>query len=134
VLTWVDEDGKRRYYDGATVREATLHAVGDAEGRIGTGALVAFADRLSGYNLLTGSYSPLGQGNDLYLTLDARYNYIAYQALGGRKGAVGVYNYKTGEILCMVSAPSFDPANPPDIQDGDERYDGVYLNRFLSGT
>ena len=134
VLTWVDEDGKRRYYDGATVRDATLHAVGDAEGRIGTGALVAFADRLSGYNLLTGSYSPLGQGNDLYLTLDARYNYIAYQALGGRKGAVGVYNYKTGEILCMVSAPSFDPANPPDIQEGDERYDGVYLNRFLSGT
>ena len=134
VLTWVDEDGKRRYYDGATVREATLHAVGDAEGRIGTGALVAFADKLSGYNLLTGSYSPLGQGNDLYLTLDARYNYIAYQALNGRKGAVGVYNYKTGEILCMVSAPSFDPANPPDIQEGDERYEGVYVNRFLSST
>ena len=134
VLTWVDEDGKRRYYDGATVREATLHAVGDAEGRIGTGALVAFADRLSGYNLLTGSYSPLGQGNDLYLTLDARYNYIAYQALGGRKGAVGVYNYKTGEILCMVSTPTFDPADPPDIQEGDERYEGVYVNRFLSST
>lgn len=32
--------------------------MGDAEGRIGTGALVAFADKLSGYNLLTGSYSP----------------------------------------------------------------------------
>ena len=134
VLTWVDESGARRWYDSATVRAATLHAVGDAQGRIGTGALVAFADRLSGYNLLTGSYSPLGQGNDLYLTIDARYNYIAYQALNGRKGAVGVYNYKTGEVVCMVSAPSFDPANPPDIQDGDERYDGVYLNRFLSGT
>ena len=34
----------------------------------------------------------------------------------------------------MVSAPTFDPANPPVIEDGDERYDGVYLNRFLSGT
>ena len=134
VLTWVDESGRRQWYDSATVRTATLHAVGDAEGRIGTGALVAFADRLSGYNLLTGSYSPLGRGNDLYLTLDARYNYIAYQALNGRKGTVGVYNYKTGEILCMVSAPAFDPANPPDIQDGDARYEGVYLNRFLSGT
>ena len=32
-------------------------------------------DQLSGYNLLTGAYSPLGAGNDLYLTLDARYNY-----------------------------------------------------------
>ena len=134
VLTWVDESGRRQWYDSATVRTATLHAVGDAQGRIGTGALVAFADRLSGYNLLTGSYSPLGRGNDLYLTLDARYNYIAYQALNGRKGAVGVYNYKTGEVVCMVSTPAFDPANPPDIQDGDERYDGVYLNRFLSGT
>lgn len=134
VLSWVDEAGNRRYYDNATVREATLHAVGDPSGNIGTGALVAFADKLSGYNLLTGAYSPLGEGNDLYLTLDARYNYIAYQALGGKKGTVGVYNYKTGEIVCMVSSPSFDPANPPVIEEGDERYDGVYLNRFLSGT
>ena len=134
VLSWADENGERRYYDGATVRKATLHAVGDPAGNIGTGALVAFAGKLSGYNLLTGAYSPMGEGNDLYLTLDARYNYIAYEALGGRKGAVGVYNYKTGEVLCMVSAPTFDPLDPPDIQEGDERYEGVYLNRFLSGS
>ena len=134
VLTWVEEDGTRRYYDGATVRKATLHAVGDAEGRIGTGALVAFADKLSGYNLLTGSYSPLGRGSDLYLTIDARYNYIAYQALNGRKGAVGVYNYKTGEVLCMVSSPTFDPLYPPEDAEDNPAYEGVYLNRLLSGT
>ena len=134
VLSWADEDGSRRYYDGETVRKATLHAVGDAEGKIGTGALVAFADQLSGYNLITGAYSLQGTGNDLYLTLDARYNYIAYNALNGRKGAVGVYNYETGEILCMVSTPTFYPANPPVIEEGDEQYDGVYINRFLSGT
>ena len=134
VLSWVEEDGTRRYYDGATVRKATLHAVGDAEGRIGTGALVAFADKLSGYNLLTGAYSPLGRGNDLYLTIDARYNYIAYNALGGRKGAVGVYNYKTGEVLCMVSSPTFDPLYPPEDAEDNPAYEGVYLNRLLSGT
>ena len=134
VLTWVEEDGTRRYYDGATVRKATLHAVGDAQGRIGTGALVAFADKLSGYNLLTGAYSPLGRGNDLYLTIDARYNYIAYNALGGRKGAVGVYNYKTGEVLCMVSSPTFDPLYPPEDAEDNPAYEGVYLNRLLSGT
>ena len=134
VLSWVDESGNRTYYANATVRAATLHAVGDASGNIGTGALVAFADKLSGYNPFTGAYTPGGEGNDLYLTLDARYNYIAYSALNGRKGAVGVYNYKTGEVLCMVSAPSFDPLNPTDIQEGDEKWDGVYLNRFLSGT
>ena len=49
------------------------------------------------------------RGNDLYLTIDARYNYTAYEALGGKSGTVAVYNYETGEILCMVSAPSYDP-------------------------
>ena len=48
VLSWTEEDGTRRWYDNATVRKATLHAVGDAQGNIGTGALVAFADQLSG--------------------------------------------------------------------------------------
>ena len=33
----------------------------------------------------------------------------------------------------MVSAPAFDPADPPDIQDGDPAYEGVYVNRALSG-
>ena len=87
VLSWVDESGQRCYYSNATVRKATLHAVGDPNGAIGTGALVAFADQLSGYNLLTGADNPFGQGNDLYLTLDARLNYIAYQALNGPQGS-----------------------------------------------
>ena len=134
VLSWVDEDGTRQYYANATVRKATLHAVGDLSGSIGTSALVAFAHKLSGYNFLTGAANPFGQGNDLYLTLDARLNYIAYEALKGHKGAVGVYNYKTGEILCMVSAPAFDPADPPKIQEGDEWYEGAYVNRFLSSS
>lgn len=134
VLSWADDEGNRHYYENATVRKATLHAVGDAQGKIGTGALTAFASQLSGYNLFTGAYSPLGNGNDLYLTLDARLNYIALQALGGRKGAVGVYNYETGEILCMVSSPTYDPLDPPEDVEDNPAYEGVYLNRFLSGT
>ena len=42
------QDGKRTYYDNETVRKATLHAVGDLQGKIGTGALNAFADKLTG--------------------------------------------------------------------------------------
>lgn len=134
ILTQVDGDGRRSYYDSSTVRRATLHVVGDPAGNIGTGALSAFADKLSGYNLVTGAYSPLGSGNTLTLTIDAHYNYVAYNALDGRRGAVGVYNYKTGEVLCMLSNPSFDPLDPPTIEPGDERWEGVYLNRFLSST
>lgn len=130
VLTEV-KDGERVYYPDATVRRATVHAVGDGSGYIGTGALTAFADRLSGYNLITGGYSPLGSGRNLTLTLDAYLNVTAYNAMDGRQGTVGVYNYKTGDILCMVSTPSFDPENPPNASSAE---DGVYLNRFLSSA
>lgn len=130
VLTEV-KDGERVYYPDATVRRATVHAVGDGSGYIGTGALTAFADRLSGYNLITGGYSPLGSGRNLTLTLDAYLNVTAYNAMDGRQGTVGVYNYKTGDILCMVSTPSLDPENPPDASSAE---DGIYLNRFLSSA
>jgi peptidoglycan glycosyltransferase len=117
-----------------TVRKATLHAVGDSTGNIGTGALSAFASQLMGYNIVSGAYSRSGEGNTLSLTIDAELNAVAYEALDGRKGTVGVMNYKTGEIICMVSTPTYDPANPPEISDGDDSYEGVYLNRFLSST
>lgn len=132
ALSWV-EDGKRVYYDGETVRKATLHAVGDLQGSIGTGALNAFADKLTGYSLLNGAFGAK-RGGELYLTIDARYNYEAYRALNGHAGTVAVYNYKTGEILCMVSAPSYDPLHvPEDIETGG-RWKGAYLNRFLSSV
>lgn len=132
ALSWA-EDGKRSYYDGETVRRATLHAVGDLQGSIGTGALNAFADKLTGYTLLNGAFGA-GRGGELYLTLDARYNYEAYRALNGHAGTAAVYNYKTGEILCMVSAPSYDPLNVPEDIETNDRYKGAYLNRFLSAA
>ncbi len=127
------KDGKRTYYENEIVRKATLHAVGDLQGSIGTGALNAFADRLTGYSLLNGAFGA-DRGSELYLTVDARYHYEAYQALGGKSGTVAVYNYKTGEILCMVSAPSYDPLHVPADIETNERYEGAYLNRFLSST
>ena len=132
VLSTV-KDGKRVYYDNATVRKATLHAVGDLQGNIGAGALSAFADKLTGYSLLNGAFGA-EQGGELYLTIDARYHYEAYQALNGHAGTVAVYNYKTGEILCMVSAPSYDPLNVPGDIETSSRWEGAYLNRFLSST
>ena len=48
-------------------------------------------------------------GNDVHLTLSAAYQQAAYDALGERKGAVVILNRKTGEILAMVSRPSFNP-------------------------
>ncbi|MEY8388815.1 penicillin-binding transpeptidase domain-containing protein [Oscillospiraceae bacterium 38-13] len=127
------ENGKRTYYNDATVRKATLHAVGDLQGNIGAGALNAFAGKLTGWNPINGAFGAEG-GRTLTLTLDARYNYEAYQALNGRSGAVAVYNYKTGEILCMVSAPSYDPLDVPEDLETNGRWKGAYLNRVLSSV
>ncbi len=132
VLSDSGESG-RTYNSSYRIRTATLHVVGDTEGQIGSGALSQFADRLSGFNLFTGVYSINGEGRDLYLTIDAELSAVANEALAGRKGTVGVYNYETGEILCLVSSPNYDPVDPPGIE-GDDSYDGVYINRFLSAT
>ena len=120
-------DGTRIYNDSATVRRATAHAVGDKEGNIATGALTAFGGKLSGYNFLTGTHSLSGNGRTLALTVDSDVNVAAYEALAGRHGAVMVYNYETGEIVCLVSAPGLDPADPAAVE-------GSYINKALSAT
>ncbi|MCW2294171.1 penicillin-binding protein 2 [Pseudomonas sp. BIGb0408] len=50
-------------------------------------------------------------GKDVMLTLDVHLQEVAEQALGGRRGAVVAIQPSTGEVLAMVSQPSFDP-NP----------------------
>ncbi len=52
---------------------------------------------------------PPMDGRDLVLTVDRRIQMIAAQALGERKGSVVVLKPATGEILAMVSYPTFDP-------------------------
>ncbi len=48
-------------------------------------------------------------GEKLYLTIDSRLQQIAYQAMRGKRGAVVAINPHNGDILSLVSAPSFDP-------------------------
>ena len=127
------KDGRRIFADTSDVRRATLHAVGDSRGNIGTGALIVFAPELTGYNIVTGSYSRTGAGRQVALTIDSHLNEVALRALDGRRGAVMVSNYETGEILCMVSSPTFDPGNPPDNFSG-SAYEGVFVNRSIQSV
>ena len=48
-------------------------------------------------------------GKDLTLTLDLDLQEAAEAALGGRRGAVVALQPATGEVLAMVSQPSFNP-------------------------
>ena len=48
-------------------------------------------------------------GDDVYLSLDLDLQLIATKALEGRRGAIVAIDPWTGEILALVSAPTFDP-------------------------
>ena len=117
------------YADDWSTRVSTLHLVGDRN--FGTSLRSVLASRLTGYNPITGT--TLGS-HDVTLTVDASLNAAAYNALNGRKGVVAVYNYLTGDIECLVSAPSYDPLNPPADINENPAYEGAYLNRFFSST
>lgn len=129
VMLVSTDDSGRIYADDALTRTACLHTVGDFAGNIGTGIVTAFADNLIGYSPITGL---TGSDNEIYATIDSSVSNAAYSAMDGRSGAVFVYNYETGDIICMVSTPSYDPLNVPDLST--EYYEGVYLNRCISST
>ncbi len=120
------------FNEDSDVRCALMHITGDKDNNISTGANRALIDELIGYDLINGIYSLDNAGSDVTLTLDADVCATAYRALDGRNGAVGVYNYETGEIICMVSSPTYDPENPPSLSADDNS--GVYINRFTSAT
>ena len=132
-LAVVNENGVA-YNSSATIRTAMLHAVGDKYSFISTGALKSLSDNFSRYSTVEGEYAATDNGNTVALSIDSSVNQIALSALGSYKGTVAVYNYKTGEILCMVSTPSFDPENVPADIETNPAYSGAYLNRFYSST
>lgn len=56
-------------------------------------------------------------GHDVVLTIDSRLQQTAYEALGDSMGTVVLMDPRSGEILSMVSKPSYDPGV---ISDKDE--------------
>ena len=125
----------RTYSEDTNTRKSTLHWLGDRKGFISASTVSTYAASMVGYDLINGVYNASGEGGNARLTLSAKVQNAALEAMGNRKGTVGVYNYKTGEILCALTTPTYDPENVPDIEnDTTGAYDGVYLNRFLQSA
>lgn len=125
---------ERAYNNDANVRKSTIHAVGDTSGYISTGVQNALRKELTGYNLVNGFFNT-GSGNNVTLTIDSRVNVAALKALGTQNGCVGICNYKTGEIICMVSAPTFDIASEDSFNSAKSGELGsVFVNKFISST
>ncbi|WP_288106098.1 penicillin-binding protein 2 [Limnobacter sp.] len=86
------------------------------------------------------SRSPAIPGKNLILSLDIRLQEVAEKALEGKRGAVVALDPNTGDILAMVSRPSFDPNLFVEGIDSEnwkalnESPDKPLLNRPLAGT
>lgn len=144
---WAEEEYKRYYPLG----EVAVHVVGmansDEAGQ--EGIELAYDDWLEG---TPGSKQVLKDrngaiirevrinevaepGNDLILSIDSQIQFLAYKALKeevarryANAGTAVVLNVETGEILAMVSQPSFNPNNRANLS---QQLDGL-KNRAIA--
>ena len=130
-----DMRSTREYSTSEAVRKSTIHWLGDRYGNISAPAISHYAQQIAGFDLVSGVYSYGDADGVVELTLSAVAQEAALEALGDRKGTVAVYNYKTGQILCAVTTPTYDPDNAPNLsEDTTGAYEGVYVNRFTQST
>lgn len=133
-------DGNQiRSYNGG---EYTAHALGFADVRYG---ITGLENKYDAYlmkdknlsiidSILKGDKKKEKVGESLVTTLDINLQKKAYEALGDNKGSIVVIGVKTGEILAMVSKPSYNPSN---LEEQWEELQGSknrpLLNRAVSG-
>lgn len=124
----VDALTQKRTYVGG---DLYVHALGYVDPRYGlTGLEESYDSELTTYSKLSNNLLNLSKdfsiaklkdmfenrkededkiGNGIITTLDPALQKIAYDALGSNKGAVVALNPKTGEVLAMVSKPTYNP-------------------------
>ena len=78
-------------------------------------------------------------GEKLYLTIDSRLQHVAFEAMRDKRGAVVAMSTVNGDILAMVSSPSYDPnvfvngINSKDYQKLATSKDRPLYNRAVRG-
>ncbi len=79
-------------------------------------------------------------GNTVRLSVDIRLQWLVEQLYGGRRGALVAIDPRNGEVLALVSMPTFDPnlfvegIDAESWRELNESIDKPLLNRALRGT
>lgn len=131
----LDIRGQREYPQNQLLRSSIMHWLGDRQGNISAPALSYYAEEIAGFDPVSGMYAYGGIGGQAKLTLSAQLQIAALEAMGDYKGTIAIFNYETGEILCAVTTPTYDPDHMPDILgDTSGAYSGAFVNRFTQST
>ena len=141
----------REYING----DLYVHALGYVNQKYGlTGLEAAYDEELSTYSSVgTGlrsflrdfdsdefkkAFNTRGEekpkvGNGVVTTLDQSIQKAAYDAIGDRKGAAVALNPKTGEVLAMVSKPTYNPNDLDSAMAMGENDGFPLINRAVAG-
>lgn len=130
----MDMRGEKSFALDSKLRMAMVHWLGDREGNVHAPILPQYAKYVLSYDAFNGVYQYGKSKGVISTTISGNVQKAALDALGDYKGTVAVYNYRTGELICAVSTPTFDPDFIPDIGGEGDSYEGAYLNRFTQST
>ena len=141
VVASSDENGKRTYQSNTLSRSSMVHLLGDTEGNVANGIESFQANYLLGFEtslnervnaLLDGAQR---KGDTVVVTADSKLQteiveiFLNTSNTRGKCGAAVVMNYKTGEVLALVSLPVYDPQNITDAIRQSSQH--PYWNRAL---
>ncbi|MCH3965881.1 MAG: penicillin-binding protein 2 [Clostridium sp.] len=136
----INSETQKREYTGG---EVFSHALGYVDEKYGiTGLERKYDDELMSTDVKDNLKSLIENkgksikkvGNGVKTTLDTATQKKAYDLLGENRGAVVALNPKTGEVIAMVSKPSFDPNNLKDSwADINKNSSRPLLNRATAG-
>ena len=144
TLATTDENGDRVYQSNIKARRAIVHLIGDQDGNIANGVDSFQANYLLGFETSLGERilalfkGETRHGDDVTLTVDSALctrivnTFETGSKTKGKSGAAVVMNYKTGEVMALVSLPVFDPANLTDAVKSDPMH--PFWNRALQST
>ncbi|MBR4080240.1 MAG: penicillin-binding protein 2 [Clostridia bacterium] len=121
VILATTQDGKRIYQQDEASRRAIVHLLGDEQGQVSNGVETFQTSYLYGFQTSLGEMvsglfsSDQRKGDSVTLTIDSRLctaipeYFAANEKTAGKRGAAVVMNYRTGEVIAMISLPNFDP-------------------------
>ncbi|WZL78186.1 penicillin-binding protein 2 [Eubacteriales bacterium mix99] len=129
----IRKDGKTTYYRSYRDNcRYAAHVIGSK--RYGIGAEALYIRYLLGYNnnlferIYQKAFLDQEVGNNVILTIDMQLQKYINEVMGSRKGSVVLMDPRSGEILAMVSLPSFNPA-----QETEEPGEESLLNKASYG-
>ena len=144
VLATADSEGKRTYPTDWFTRSAMVHVVGDLNGNVANTVDSFQASYLWGFETtLEERIEALrsGQkrrGDNVSLTVDSALQtkiaaaFANMENTTGKAGAAVVMNYQTGEVLALLSVPTFDPLGSMDSVKNDPQH--PFWNRALQSV